>query len=266
MDLKDKVCIVTGAGSGIGKAVALKFMRSGANVVLVGRRKSKLDEVIKGLETYKKNVITIECDVSKARDVEEMADKTKEYFGTVDILVNNAGIGAIVPLVDLEEELWNQIIRVNLTGTFLCTKAVLPKMIEREYGRIINISSVIWQRGRAGTTAYSASKAGLIGLTRSLAWEVETKGITVNAICPGWVNTEMVDRSANTIAARYSVSFEEALDIMKSISPQQRIIEPEEVAYLTLFLASDGAKGMTGQVINISGMEPNFSGTKKRGI
>ena len=266
MDLKDKVCIVTGAGSGIGKAVALQFMRSGANVVLVGRRKSKLDEVIKEIETYKTNVITIECDVSKASDVEEMADKTKEHFGPVDILVNNAGIGAIVPLVELAEEVWNQIIRINLTGTFLCTKAVLPKMIEREYGRIINISSVIWQRGRAGTTAYSASKAGLIGLTRSLAWEVETKGITVNAICPGWVNTGMVDKSANTIASRYDVSFEEALDIMKSISPQQRIIEPEEVAYLTLFLASDGAKGMTGQVINISGMEPNFSGTKKRGI
>lgn len=266
MNLKDKVGIVTGAGSGIGKAVALQFMRSGANVVLVGRRKSKLDAAIKEIETYKTNVITIECDVSKARDVEEMANKTIEHFGTVDILVNNAGIGAIVPLVELEEELWNQVISINLTGTFLCTKAVLPNMIEREYGRIINISSVIWQRGRAGTTAYSASKAGLIGFTRSLAWEVETKGITVNAICPGWVNTEMAERSAKTIASRYNVSPEEALDIMKSISPQQRIIESDEVAYLALFLASDGAKGMTGQIVNISGIEPNFSGTRQRGI
>lgn len=234
--------------------------------MLIGRRESALQEAAQEVERFKAKAKIISVDVSRAEEVERMVSQTVDSFGRIDILVNNAGTGAFSHVVDLEEEQWNQIIRTNLTGAFLCTKAVLPQMIEREYGRIINISSVIWKRGRAGTTAYSASKAGLVGFTRSLAWEVETKGITVNAICPGWVNTEMATRSAKTIASRYGVSFEEGMDIMKSISPQQRIIEPEEVAYLASFLASDRAKGMTGQVIDISGVEPNFSGTRQRGI
>ena len=266
INLKDRVGIITGAGSGIGKAIALDFAKEGAGVVLIGRRESALQEVAREVENFKAQAKIISADVSRAEDVERMVSQTVDSFGRIDILVNNAGTGVFSQVIDLEEAQWNQIIRTNLTGAFLCAKAVLPRMIEREYGRIINISSVIWKRGRAGTAPYSASKAGLVGFTRSLAWEVETKGITVNAICPGWVNTEMAARSARTMASRYGVSSEEEMDIMKSLSPQQRIIEPEEVAYLASFLASDKAKGMTAQVIDISGIEPNYSGTRQRGI
>ncbi len=266
MNLKDRVGIITGAGSGIGKAIALDFAREGASVVLIGRREALLKDAAKEIEKVGGQAKVISMDVSRAKEVEGMVSQTMDSFGRIDILVNNAGTGAFFQVVDLEEELWNQTIRTNLTGAFLCAKAVLPGMIERGFGRIINISSAIWRHGRARTTAYSASKAGLVGFTRSLAWEVETKGITVNAICPGWVNTEMANRSARTIASLYGGSFEDGMDIMKSLSPQQRIIEPEEVAYLVSFLASDKAKGMTAQIIDISGIEPNYSGTRQRGI
>jgi NAD(P)-dependent dehydrogenase (short-subunit alcohol dehydrogenase family) len=175
-------------------------------------------------------------------------------FGRVcDILVNNAGIAESAPFVQTDDELWQRHLAINLTGTFYCTRAALPAMLARGWGRIINVASIAGKTGAPYIAAYAASKHGVLGLTRSLALEVATKGVTVNAICPGYVDTDMTTRALERIEAKTGRSATDALEAIKRMSPQQRLITPEEVAAVALLLASDEGRGINGQALNVDG-------------
>ena len=170
-----------------------------------------------------------------------------------DILVNNAGVAASAPLTRTTDEMWNRIIGVNLTGTFNCTRAALPHMLERGWGRVINIASIAGKTGAPYIAAYTASKHGVVGFTRAVATEVATKGITVNAICPGYVDTNMVRTAVDTITQKTGMDSEAALDTLKRMNPQQRLVTPDEVAGVAMLLVSDDGRGINGQAINIDG-------------
>jgi NAD(P)-dependent dehydrogenase (short-subunit alcohol dehydrogenase family) len=194
------------------------------------------------------NAIALVCDVSSSENVAEIFADFKP-----DILVNNAGVAESATLPNTTNELWHRHLAINLTGTFYCTRAALPAMLERKWGRIINIASIAAKAGAPYISAYAASKHGVLGLTRSVALEVAASGVTVNAICPGYVDTEMVSRGVQQITAKTGRSAEEALDALKKMSPQNRLVTAEEVAALALLLASEEGRGINGQGINIDG-------------
>ena len=181
------------------------------------------------------------------------ADTQAGFDHEVDILVNNAGVAEGATLVNTTDELWERHLATNLTGTFYCTRAALPAMLKNGWGRIINIASIAGKTGAPYIAAYAASKHGVMGLTRCLAVEVGTSGVTVNAICPGYVDTEMVSRGIERITTRTGRSADEALDALKRMSPQNRLVTPEEVAALALLLASDEGRGINGQGLNVDG-------------
>ena len=255
MKLSDRLALITGGGRGIGRAVALAFAREGARVAVLARTAAEVRRVAEEIkeECGTQTAHTV-CDVSDARDVERAFREISELFGREpDIIVNNAGIAESAPLTKTDDELWRRHIEVNLSGTFYFMRAALPTMIERGWGRIINVASIAGKTGAPYIAAYSASKHGVIGLTRSAALEVASKGVTVNAICPGYVETDMTTRAIENIAARTGRSAEEAVEALRQMSPQNRLVTPEEVAALALLLASDDARGITGQAINIDG-------------
>lgn len=209
------------------------------------------DEVRATCET---EAVAVVCDVADSGSVTRAFASVVEGFGRgVDILVNNAGVAESAPLVKTSDERWQRIIAVNLTGTFFCTRAALPAMIERGWGRVINIASIAGKTGAPYISAYTASKHGVLGLTRSVALEVAMKGVTVNAICPGYVETEMAAQAIGNIVAKTGKSAEEARDVLNRMSPQNRLVTPEEVAALALLLASDEGRGINGQAINVDG-------------
>ncbi|HEY2964524.1 MAG TPA: SDR family NAD(P)-dependent oxidoreductase [Pyrinomonadaceae bacterium] len=243
--LNDKVALITGGGRGIGRAIALSFARAGAVVAVVARTREQIESVAQEIGG---GAIALVCDVSNPQSVAEMFTELHP-----DILVNNAGIAESATLVQTTDELWHRHLAINLSGTFYCTRAALPAMLEKGWGRVINIASIAAKTGAPYIAAYSASKHGVLGLTRSIALEVATSGVTVNAICPGYVETEMVARGVERITTRTGRSVEEALDTLKRMSPQNRLVTPEEVAALALLLASDEGRGITGQGINIDG-------------
>jgi NAD(P)-dependent dehydrogenase (short-subunit alcohol dehydrogenase family) len=194
------------------------------------------------------------CDVSDAGNVSEVFEDVAFTFGEgLSILVNNAGVAESAPFLKTDDELWHRHLAVNLTGTFYCTRAALPQMIERGWGRVINVASIAGKTGAPYIAAYAASKHGVLGLTRSLALEVATKGVTVNAICPGYVDTDMTTRALDQIEAKTGRSAIDALEAIKRMSPQQRLVTPEEVAAVALLLASEDGRGITGQAINVDG-------------
>ncbi len=227
MMLKDKVAIITGGGRGIGRAIALTFARAGADVTLVSRTRSQLEKVAGEVEAAGQKGLVVEADISTPDDVERMVAETLREFGQIDILVNNAGIARPNRVLDTSLEDWHITLQVNLTGLFLCSRAVLNHMIERKQGKIINISSGSGLRGSAGNGAYSASKAGVVAFTEALAGEVWESGIRANVICPGPIKTEMVALRPNTGPA-----------------DEANFLEPEDVAGTALYLASD----LSGQI------------------
>jgi 3-hydroxybutyrate dehydrogenase len=255
MKLQNRIALITGGGRGIGRAIALAFAGEGAQVAVAARTLEQVEAVAHEIaEQFSTNPLAVVCDVSDVRSVESMFAKVAERFGRgPDIMVNNAGVAESAPITRTDNELWNRLIAINLSGTFYCTRAALPPMVERGWGRVINIASIAGKTGAPYIAAYSASKHGVLGLTRSVALEVATKGITVNAICPGYVDTEMTTRGIENITKKTRLSADEVMDSIKKMSPQNRIIEPEEVAALALLLASEDGRGINGQAINVDG-------------
>ena len=255
MRLENKLALITGGGRGIGRAVAHAFAREGAHVAVAARTSEQVERVAKEL-TYQFHVqvIAIACDVSDGNSVSAMFGKFNEVFGRgPDILVNNAGIAESAPLAKTDDELWRRHLAINLDGSFYCMRAALPQMIERGWGRVINIASIAGKTGAPYIAAYSASKHGVLGLTRSASQEVASKGITVNAICPGYVDTDMTTRGIENITQKTSLTKDQALDSIKKMSPQNRLVTSEEVAALALLLASEDGRGINGQAINVDG-------------
>jgi 3-hydroxybutyrate dehydrogenase len=255
MKLRDRIALITGGGRGIGRAIALEFAREGATVVVAARSLDQLQSVAREIEDhFQTKTLAVVCDVSDPASVENMFKNAQDFFGRApDVLVNNAGIAESAPLVKTTNELWRRHLEINLNGTFYCTRAALPAMTERGWGRIINIASIAGKTGWPYVAAYSASKHGVLGLTRSAALEVAAKGITVNAICPGYVDTDMTTRGIENITKKTKLSADEAMESLKKMSPQNRIVTPEEVAALALLLASEDGRGINGQAINVDG-------------
>jgi len=239
---KDKVVVVTGGCRGIGKAIVEMFLEEGALVYAWDYKIPEPGETFIENEEYKNNVRVIQVDVSSTDSVNSAAQKVIDEAGKVDILVNNAGITRDNLLIRMSEAEWDSVLNTNLKGAFLCTKALVRPMMNQRWGRIINISSVVGEIGNAGQANYSASKAGLIGFTKSIAKELASRNILVNAIAPGYVRTAMTDK----------LSPEQKEAFLKNI-PLRREAEPEDIAKVVLFLASDYASYITGQVINVDG-------------
>ena len=253
--LKNKLALITGGGRGIGRAIALAFAREGANIAVAARTLDQVNQVAAEIEQqYHSKALALVCDVSDPSSVQKMFAAVRENFdGDVDILVNNAGVAESATLANTTDELWHKHLNINLSGTFYCTRAALPAMLKNGWGRIVNIASIAGKTGAPYITAYAASKHGVMGLTRSLAVEVGASGVTVNAICPGYVETDMVSKALERIKTRTGRSEDEALDTLKKMSPQNRLVTSEEVAALALLLASDEGRGINGQGLNIDG-------------
>lgn len=253
MKLENKLALITGGGRGIGRAIALEFAREGALLILAARTAGQVEQVAAQIGKQAK-ALAVTCDVSDVSSVQEMFAKALETFGRgPDILVNNAGIAESAPITKTDDALWHRHLAINLSGSFYCTRAALPAMLERGWGRVINIASIAGKTGAPYVAAYSASKHGLLGLTRSVALEVAAKGITVNAICPGYVDTDMTARGVENITSKTGRTAEEALNTIKRMSPQNRLVTAEEVAALALLLASEDGRGINGQAINVDG-------------
>jgi NAD(P)-dependent dehydrogenase (short-subunit alcohol dehydrogenase family) len=255
MKLHGKLALITGGGRGIGRAIALAFAREGADVAVAARTEAQVRTVASTIQSEcGVQAIPVVCDVSNTESVREAFARVGQEFGRApDILVNNAGIAVSAPFLKTDDELWQRHLAVNLSGTFYCARAALPAMLERGWGRVINVASIAGKIGGPYIAAYTASKHGVLGLTRSLALEVALKGITVNAICPGYVDTEMTMRGIENITARTGKSADEALELLKRMSPQNRLVTSEEVAAVALLLASEEGRGITGQAINVDG-------------
>lgn len=243
MEIKRKTAFVTGASRGIGKAIAIKLAQDGFNVAINYSKNSKsAEDVLNVAKTFGVDAIAVQCDVSKSDEVEKAISIVIEKFGSLDIVVNNAGITRDNLILKMSENDWNDVIDTNLKGTFNVIKFASKYMIKKKKGKIINIASVVGITGNAGQSNYAASKAGIIGLTKSVAKELASRGITVNAIAPGFIETDMTDTLTQEIKD----------DILKSI-PLKRAGKPEDIADLVSFLASDASNYITGQVINVDG-------------
>ena len=253
MKLRDRIALVTGGGRGIGRAIALAFAREGAHVAVTARTGAEVDAVAAEIRELGRKALAVPCDVAERAQVDDAVRQVADGLGPVQVLVNNAGMAVSAKLLDTDDALWERHLRVNLTGAFLVTRAVLPGMLGARWGRIINVASIAGRHGYPYVAAYTASKHGLLGLTRALAQEVVTAGVTVNAICPGYVATELTWASARNIQKRTGRAFDEAVQSLAAYSPQKRLIEPEEVAALAVLLASDDARGVTAQAWNVDG-------------
>ena len=236
--LENKVALITGATGGIGKAIAETFANAGAKVVLTGRNKEKLEELKKQI----KNSFIIPCDLSTKDSTKELIKETLNIAGKLDILINNAGITKDTLCIRMKDEDWQEVIDVNLSTTFKLGRDSIMPMIKNKFGRIINITSVVGCTGNGGQTNYAASKAGIIGFSKSMAIEVASRNITINSIAPGFIKTAMTD-----------VLPEEIKNSLLDTIPIKRFGEPQDVANAALFLASDEASYITGQTIHVNG-------------
>lgn len=242
VDLKGRIAIVTGGSRGIGYGIATTLARNGATCIITGRDKVRLKEAETNLKMIERTCKGMQLSVEALKDAEVMAKAVYDEFGKIDILVNNAGITSDDLLLRMKEEQWDHVIETNLKGVFNCTKAAARFMLKKRYGRIINISSVVAFMGNPGQANYAASKAGIIGFTKSVARELARKQITVNAVAPGYIQTEMTEKME-----------QKAKEGILSLIPQGRLGLVEDVANAVLFLASEDASYITGHVLNVSG-------------
>lgn len=243
MTLKDKNALVTGGSRGIGRAIALELAREGANVAITYISNSnRAEEVIDEIEAYGVKGIAIKADVSNEEEVNSMIEIVNSEIGGIDILVNNAGITKDNLLIRMKSEDWDDVINTNLKGVYLCTKAVVRGMMKKRYGKVVNIASVVGISGNAGQGNYSASKAGIIGFTKSIAKELGSRGININGVAPGFVETDMTNVLNDKIK-------EEMLNQI----PLKRFAKPEDIANVVAYLCSEKANYITGQIINVDG-------------
>jgi 3-oxoacyl-[acyl-carrier protein] reductase len=241
-ELQDQVALITGAARGIGRTIALKFAENGAHLVLSDLDLAGAEGVAREIEALGRQAISVEADVSNLEQADQLVKRAIEHWGRIDILVNNAGITRDSSLIRMDESQWDMVIRVNLKGTFNCLKAATRPMMKQKKGRIINISSVVGVMGNAGQANYAASKAGVIGLTKSAAKELAGRNILVNAVAPGFIETEMTLALPEKIIENY-----------KTLIPLQRLGRPEDVAEVCVFLAGPHSSYITGQVIHVDG-------------
>lgn len=253
MEFKDKTVVITGGSKGIGRGIALAFAAQGAKVAVSARGQAALNETAAEIEQAGGQALAVTCDVTQQTEIDQLAAAVADKFGPTDILVNNAGIAGSHKLVTHPDELWHKLIDVNLTGVFRTARAFTPAMIENGGGRIINIASVASKAAMNYMAAYTAAKHGVLGLTRALAVELMKYQITVNAICPGFVDTPMTDGTIDNMVKYTGMTAEQARGFLENLSPQKRLMEVEEVVLVTLMLAAGQARGITGQVINVDG-------------
>jgi len=242
MKLTGKTALVTGGARGIGQAIALRLAEDGADIVISDINKEGALESVKAVEALGRKALAVEGNIAKQEDVEAMVQQSIDTFGKIDILVNNAGVTKDNLLLRMKEEDWDFVLRINLTGSFLCSKAVAKYMVKQRAGNIVNISSVVGVMGNAGQANYASSKAGVIGLTKALARELAPRGVRVNAVAPGFIDTEMTRALP-----------EEARNRLITQIPLTRLGTPDDVARCVGFLVSDAADYITGQVIHVNG-------------
>lgn len=258
--LQDRVALVTGGGVGIGRGVAKALASQGARVAICGRRPEPLKETVQELVVSGSQALGVPADVTHRQDLERVVSTIVEEWGHLDILVNNAGISGRTPIEDSNDTRWSNIIQTNLTGAYLCTKLVLPYMKSPGYGRIINLSSVLGRFGVPGYAAYCTAKHGIIGFTKAVALEVADRGITVNAVCPTWVDTAMARQGIEETAEILGMSAEDFRTSAIAAVPIKRMADIDEIASTILFLCSPMAAAITGQAINVCGGSTAASG------
>ncbi|MFQ3837663.1 3-hydroxybutyrate dehydrogenase [Staphylococcus pseudoxylosus] len=252
--LKDKVSIISGSASGIGLEIAKEFLNQGAKVVFTDINKTNLDNVVRNFKDKGIDCIGIPADVSNEDDVINLVEETEKHYGRIDVLVNNAGLQHVSNIEDFPTAKFKQMIDIMLVGTFIMTKHVLPIMKKQQFGRILNMSSINGVIGFSGKSAYNSAKHGIIGLTKVTALETAEDGITVNAICPGYIDTPLVRDQMKDLAKTRNVSVDQVLDeVLFPMIPQKRLVDIQDVADYSVFIASDKGKSVTGQSILIDG-------------
>ena len=253
MELLGKIAVITGGGHGIGRAIALAYAREGANLVLASRSKEALEETRAMVEALGCKALVVPTDIRQEENARNLATQALSHFGRVDALVNNSGIGGpTAPLWEITPADWQETFAANVTGTYLCCRAFLPAMIERRSGCIVIIGSMTGKRPLFGRTPYAASKMALVGLARTLAWEVGPYGIRVNVISPGGVEGERIEWVIRKQAEAKGISLDEARREFTSSSPLGRLVPASDVAEATVFLATDRAASITGEDLNVS--------------
>ncbi|MCK6588199.1 MAG: SDR family oxidoreductase [Polyangiaceae bacterium] len=248
MSLEGKLALVTGGGRGIGKAVAERLAKDGARVVVTGRTQTEIDEVASAT-----GGVAIRMDVTDRASIGAGLEELSARGLHVDILVNNAGASESATFDKTTDDLWDRMLAVNVTSAFTLCRALIPPMIARGFGRVINIASNAGLTGYAYTTAYCASKHAMVGMTRAIALDIARHPVTINCVCPGWVRTQMAEEAASRIARKTGRDPAEATRALEAMSPQRRMVEPSEVAHVTAMLCSPEARGIHGQAIPVDG-------------
>ena len=241
-DLNDKIAIVTGASQGIGETIAIEMAKSGANVFCLARNKNALDSTINKIISNGDKASAFSCDISDNEQFNNIVTDIFKEYGCIDILVNNAGITNDTLLMRMSDDQWDSVLNINLKGSFTCTRSVIKYMMKKKSGRIINITSIVGLTGNAGQANYAASKAGLIGMTKSIAKEVASRSITANCVAPGWIETAMTEQLSDDVKNKFL-----------SQIPTGKIGYPKDIANTVIFLASKEAEYITGQTITVDG-------------
>ena len=251
--MKGRTAVITGAGRGVGAAVAARLAQAGATVLVAARTQSQVEGVAERLRADGHMAYAAVCDVSDPASVEQLAARAMESLGTVDVLVNNAGVASAAPLTKTSLDEWNRAFAVNATGPFLCMRAFLPGMMQRGWGRVVNVASVAGLRGDRYIAAYAASKYALLGLTSVAAAETASRGVTVNAVCPGYLDTDMTRESVARISRSTGRTEAEALEAILQTTTQKRLIERDEVAEAVAYFCTDAARSVNGATLVMDG-------------